>query len=118
MPDETLETCTAGAGTLLIEFGTLSRLTNNHTYEEKALKALQKLWHYRSGLNLVGNVINIASGKWIQTKSGIGAGSDSFYEYLLKAYILFGTEELYEMFNKVTVTGFALFNVTYSLMWL
>ena len=27
---------------------------------------------------------------WIDHNGGIGASSDSFYEYLLKAYILFG----------------------------
>lgn len=33
--------------------------------------------------------------------TGIGAGSDSFYEYLLKSYILFGDPEYLDMFNKV-----------------
>ena len=31
-----------------------------------------------------GNVINIQSGKWVGFMSGLGAGLDSFYEYLLK----------------------------------
>jgi hypothetical protein len=31
--DETSETCTAGAGTLILEFGTLSRLTKDPTFE-------------------------------------------------------------------------------------
>jgi hypothetical protein len=30
---------------------------------------------------------------------GIGAGIDSYYEYLLKAYLMFGDEEYYHMFN-------------------
>jgi hypothetical protein len=34
--------------------------------------------------------------RWTQTHSGIGAGIDSFYEYLLKAYIMFGDEEMLE----------------------
>lgn len=33
MPGETLETCTAGAGTLLLEFGVLSRLSGSPIYE-------------------------------------------------------------------------------------
>jgi mannosidase alpha-like ER degradation enhancer 1 len=32
--------------------------------------------------------------------SGLGAGIDSFYEYLLKTYILFGNVEDYRMFNE------------------
>jgi Glycosyl hydrolase family 47 len=31
-----------------------------------------------------GNVINIQTGKWTGFMSGLGAGLDSFYEYLLK----------------------------------
>lgn len=33
--------------------------------------------------------------------SGIGAGIDSFYEYLLKSYILFGEREDLEMFKEM-----------------
>lgn len=55
------------------------------------------------GLNflsvLKGNVVNIQTGHWVGKQSGLGAGSDSFYEYLLKSYILFGEKEDLEMFN-------------------
>ena len=34
--------------------------------------------------SLVGNVMNVISGEWAESMSGIGAGIDSFYEYLLK----------------------------------
>ena len=47
----------------------------------------------------LGNVINIHSGQWTGRMSGIGAGIDSFYEYLLKSYILFGEQEDLEMFK-------------------
>lgn len=50
---ETNITCTAGGGTFLIEFGALSRLTGDPTYERVALKALESLWSKRSSLNLV-----------------------------------------------------------------
>jgi hypothetical protein len=39
--------------------------------------------------------------EWNQPFASIGAGVDSFYEYLLKSHILFGDEELYKMFNTV-----------------
>lgn len=47
---------------------------------------------------LSGNVVNIQTGHWVGKQSGLGAGSDSFYEYLLKSYILFGEKEDLEMF--------------------
>ena len=34
--------------------------------------------------------------------SGVGAGIDSYYEYLLKAYIMLGDETYLDRFNKVT----------------
>lgn len=46
-----------------------------------------------------GNVVNIQTGHWVGKQSGLGAGLDSFYEYLLKSYILFGEKEDLEMFN-------------------
>lgn len=46
-----------------------------------------------------GNVVNIQTGDWVGKQSGLGAGLDSFYEYLLKSYILFGEKEDLEMFN-------------------
>lgn len=41
---DTRVTCTACAGTLLLEFGVLSRLTGNSTYEAKAKRAMEYLW--------------------------------------------------------------------------
>lgn len=42
------ETCTAGAGTVLLEFGILSRLLGDPTFENLARKAVAALWKYRS----------------------------------------------------------------------
>ena len=44
-------------------------------------------------------VINTANGDWVRRESGVGAGIDSYYEYLLKAYILLGDEEYLDRFN-------------------
>ena len=41
-------TCTAGVGTLLLEFGTLSRLLGDPTYEITAKNALEAIWKFRS----------------------------------------------------------------------
>ncbi|KAL0077594.1 glycoside hydrolase, partial [Phycomyces blakesleeanus] len=96
---ETVETCTAGAGSLVLEFGVLSRLTGNPYYESVAKRALKAIWDRRSPLDLLGNVINIQTGQWIHTASSTGAGIDSFFEYVLKAYVLFGETEYLNMFE-------------------
>ncbi|KAI8849006.1 glycoside hydrolase [Chytridium lagenaria] len=59
-----------------------------------------EVWSRRSKHDLVGNTINIQTGDWLQPMSGIGAGIDSFYEYLLKAYILFEDSSYYEVFDQ------------------
>lgn len=94
------DTCTACAGTMLLEFSALSRLTGNMIFEEKASKAMDYLWKSRHSVSdLVGTVINIQNGDWIRKESGVGAGIDSYYEYLLKAYIMLGDDVYLERFN-------------------
>ncbi|KAJ3067834.1 ER degradation-enhancing alpha-mannosidase-like protein 1 [Podochytrium sp. JEL0797] len=100
---EVRDTCTAGAGTLLMEFGSLARLLSTPSaqqFETKAKKSLEYLWSRRSHLDLLGNTIAVDSGVWLQKLSGVGAGADSFYEYLLKSYVLFGDSEFYDMFDQ------------------
>lgn len=99
------ETCTSGAGTLVLEFAVLSRLLNDPIYESYARRAVKKLWQLKSNVTgLLGNVLNIQTGEWTGHMSGLGAGQDSFYEYLLKSYILFGENEDLEMFNEAYET--------------
>ena len=43
-----VETCTAGAGTLLVEFGILSRLINDPIYESLARRASNTLWDMKN----------------------------------------------------------------------
>lgn len=40
--------------------------------------------------------------------SGVGAGIDSYYEYLLKAYVLLGDDSFLERFNTVSWSSFVL----------
>ena len=83
----------AEIGTLLIEFGTLSKLTGDSIYYQKAKNALVQLYNRRSPIGLVGSWINVETGKWTNTSSHVGGGIDSYYEYLVKAWILFGDKE-------------------------
>lgn len=97
-PNETTITSLAVAGTNALEFGILSRLTNNSSYEDAARRAIRGLWKYRSAHNLLGNHIDVATGVWTVTDSGIGSNADSFYEYLLKAAVFFADDEYLEIF--------------------
>ncbi|RVE42316.1 hypothetical protein evm_013029 [Chilo suppressalis] len=98
---ESRETCTACAGTMILEMAALSRLTGNPVYEQKAHKAMDRLWKIRHRTSdLMGTVINIHSGDWVRKDSGVGAGIDSYYEYCLKAYILLGDEKYLARFNR------------------
>lgn len=97
-PGETTITCTAGIGTFILEFGTLSRLTGDPIYEEVAMNALRALFQHQSKIGLLGNHVDIVSGVWTSQDSGIGAGIDSYFEYLVKGALLFNKPELMSMF--------------------
>ena len=94
-------TCTACAGTLLLEFVLLSRLTGEKVFEEKVYKVMDYLWEKRNqASDLVGTVINVNDGEWAVKDASIGAGIDSYYEYVFKGYILLGDETLLYRFNR------------------
>ncbi|KAK9461097.1 glycoside hydrolase [Lipomyces oligophaga] len=94
------ETCTAGAGSLVLEFATLSRLVGDDRYEAAARRAFFAVWERRTSLDLVGSTIDAVSGLWTTAYSGIGASVDSFFEYAFKAYILLGDDNFLEVFQK------------------
>ncbi|KAH6609217.1 hypothetical protein Trco_002563 [Trichoderma cornu-damae] len=85
---EITETCSAGAGSLVLEFTVLSRLTGDPRFEQAAKRAFWEVWHRRSEIGLIGNGIDAERGLWIGPHAGIGAGMDSFFEYALKSHIL------------------------------
>jgi mannosidase alpha-like ER degradation enhancer 2 len=87
----------AEIGTLLLEYGTLSKLTGKPVFYEKAKKALTGLYARRSALGLVGEEIDVETGKWLSPASHVGGGIDSYYEYLLKCARLFGDPDCARM---------------------
>lgn len=99
-PTETPVTCTAGVGTFILEFSTLSRLTGDPVFENVARKAIRALWKTRSNIGLVGNHIDVITSKWVAQDAGIGAGVDSYFEYLVKGAIMLQDEELLTMFHE------------------
>jgi mannosidase alpha-like ER degradation enhancer 2 len=94
-----VESNPAEIGTLLLEFGTLSKLSGKPIYYEKAKRALTELYSRRSAIGLVGSSINVESGKWIDTTSDISGGIDSYYEYLLKSWLLFEDKDCKKMWE-------------------
>ena len=90
----------AEIGTALIEFGTLSRHTGDPVFFEKANTALSELFDRRSGIGLVGTRIDVETGEWVNTSSHVSGAIDSYYEYLLKAALLFGDEECRTMYDE------------------
>jgi len=89
----------AETGTLLLEFGTLSKLTGNPIYYQKAKRALVETFRRRSALGLVGQSSNVETGKWTDPESSITGGIDSYMEYLLKSWLLFRDPELRSMWT-------------------
>ena len=89
----------AETGTLLLEFGTLSKLTGRPVFYEKAKRALVETFKRRSPLGLVGESINVETGVWTSTDSHISGGIDSYYEYLWKCWLLFGDKDCRDMWD-------------------
>lgn len=89
----------AETGTLLLEFGTLSKLTGKPIFYEKAKRALVETYKRRSAIGLVGSIINVETGLWTDTDSHISGGIDSYYEYLWKCWRLFGDQDCRAMWN-------------------
>ncbi len=79
----------AEIGTLMLEFGTLAKLTNRPEFYDTAKRAVTELYKRRSPLGLVGSTLNVRTGAWVDSTSHVGGGIDSYYEYLLKSSRLF-----------------------------
>ena len=89
----------AEAGTLLIEFGTLGKLTRRPVFFDKAKRALVEIYKRRSPIGLVGTWINVETGQWTDIDSHISGAIDSYYEYLLKCAILFDDQDCRRMWD-------------------
>ncbi|KAK5663569.1 hypothetical protein OQA88_4000 [Cercophora sp. LCS_1] len=93
-PAEITETCSAGAGSLVLEFTVLSRLTGDTRFEQLAKRAFWAVWYRKSQIGLIGAGVDAEQGHWIGAYSVIGAGADSFFEYALKTHILLSGHDL------------------------
>ena len=90
----------AEIGTLILEWGTLARLTKKPIYLDAARRALIALFEHRDAkTGLVGQGINVETGEWTNKASHIGGAIDSYCEYLLKCERLFGDRQCGEMYR-------------------
>src|SRR4029079_19004300 len=90
----------AEIGTLLLEFGTLSKLTGNPVYFDVAHRAVTVLHARRSAIGLVGEEIDVETGEWKSAASHVGGGIDSYYEYLAKSARIFRDADLERMWRE------------------
>lgn len=61
-------------------------------------------------VNLMVNIYNKSCSSSL-TEAGVGAGTDSYYEYVLKAYVLLGDEKYLYRFDKVRMRRLSLLNL-------
>ena len=90
----------AEIGTLLLEFGTLAKLTGKPVFYDKPKRAILELWSRRSPIGLVGEEIDVETGEWRSRNSHVGGAIDSWYEYLLKCERLFGDADCGRMWRE------------------
>ncbi len=93
----------AEVGSLLIEYGMLAKLTGKQEYYDKPKRAVVELYKRGSKIGLVGSSINVETGAWTDPTAGIMGGIDSYYEYLLKAAILFNDQDCKRMWESSLV---------------
>ncbi len=89
----------AEAASYTFEMGILSYYTKDPKYYKAGKKATLAIYNRRSEIGLIGDIIDVETGKWVSTQSHICAGVDSYYEYLFKSYLLFGDQELGEIWR-------------------
>nr|CAD7462960.1 unnamed protein product [Timema tahoe] len=80
-------------GTLHLEFAYLSDVTGNPVFRAKVDHIRRVLQSMDKPNGLYPNYVNPKTGKWGQHHMSIGALGDSFYEYLLKAWLQSGKED-------------------------
>ncbi|MBL0056872.1 MAG: glycoside hydrolase family 47 protein [Chitinophagaceae bacterium] len=89
----------AEIGTLMLEFGQLSKITGDEKYYRAAKKGMMAVYEQRSSIGLVGEQIDIKTAKWVSTQSHISGYIDSYYEYLYKSWLLFGDRDFKRAFD-------------------
>ena len=102
----------AEIGTIIAEFGTLSRLVGDNKYYQAAKNASKAVFDRRSPLNLVGTTLNIETGAWVDPTASVHPPVDSFFEYLFDGWDLFHDRDFkawFDLLNNASVAHEAVF---------
>jgi glycosyl hydrolase family 47 len=91
---------TAEAASYTFELGILSYYTKDPRYYQAGKKATMAIWSRKSAIDLVGFEINNETGEWQNKDAYIGAGADSYFEYLYKSWLLFRDPDLRKIWDR------------------
>ncbi|XP_050987177.1 mannosyl-oligosaccharide 1,2-alpha-mannosidase IA isoform X2 [Labeo rohita] len=75
-------------GTLHLEFVHLTELSGNPVFTEKVMNIRKLLNKIEKPHGLYPNFLSPVSGNWVQHHVSIGGLGDSFYEYLIKSFLM------------------------------
>uniref|UniRef100_A0A803W761 alpha-1,2-Mannosidase n=1 Tax=Ficedula albicollis TaxID=59894 RepID=A0A803W761_FICAL len=75
-------------GTLHLEFLHLSELSGNPVFAEKVMTIRRVLSRVEKPQGLYPNFLSPVTGSWVQHHVSIGGLGDSFYEYLIKSWLM------------------------------
>ena len=96
----------AAYATNLVEFGILSVVSGDIRYYRAAKDIMQQMMDLSSDLNLPGRKFDVLATNWDNLEevwpdqgSHIDAGIDSYFEYMIKCYALFGDNQCLEWWN-------------------
>ena len=81
----------AEVGTLQLEFRDLSRASGDPSFRKACDAASDKILQLSNGMVL--NSLRVATGDFQGALYSVGAGTDSYYEYLLKQWLQSGKTE-------------------------
>ncbi|MBN8807079.1 MAG: glycoside hydrolase family 47 protein [Sphingomonas sp.] len=93
----------AETGTIIAEFGTLSKLTGDRRYYRAAKRAMEAMYRRRSKIGLLADKIDATTGQWLSRRATVGPPSDSFYEYCWDGWDLLrdrGCKAMYETLTR------------------
>lgn len=96
----------AELGTLHLEFVYLSKVTGDPTYAKKVHRIREVVDQIQKPNGLFPNYLNPRSGNWGSQHVSLGALGDSFYEYLIKSWVMSGkTDNLARRIYDQAVVG-------------
>ncbi|XP_058051023.1 mannosyl-oligosaccharide 1,2-alpha-mannosidase IC isoform X2 [Ahaetulla prasina] len=75
-------------GSLHLEFMHLSELSGNSVYAEKVMNIRKVLNRIEKPHGLYPNFLSPVTGNWVQHHVSVGGLGDSFYEYLIKSWLM------------------------------